>query len=128
MRRVVWEIDVEGARTPLDAALQAYRAMRKPDTTATVFKVIDEDGSVEEVDLDEMSASKRRKLTASDPLAVAPLFYLLRVEPTGVSLLGPYADEMHRMLAQSEMPRTRDARYYDLDLAAFDVFVAPSES
>lgn len=128
MRRVVWEIDVEDARTPLDAALQAFRAMRTPDTTATVFKVIDEDGSVEEVDLAGMTASKRRKLAAGDPLAVAPMFYLLRIEPGAASVMGPYSDEVKRALAQAALPSAKDARYYDLDVAAFDVFVTPSDT
>lgn len=49
---VQWEIDVE-ADTPLEAAQQAFNLMRLPDTTTTVFDVIehDSDGEAERIDL-----------------------------------------------------------------------------
>lgn len=36
--RVVWEIDVD-AESPYEAAVAAFNAVRRPDTTATVFRV-----------------------------------------------------------------------------------------
>lgn len=40
---VTWEIDV-WADTPEEAARQAHDMVRRPDTTATVYKVIEHDG------------------------------------------------------------------------------------
>jgi hypothetical protein len=50
--RVTWEIDVE-ASCPQEAAEKARHYQIKPDTTATVFDVIehDGDGSVVRIDL-----------------------------------------------------------------------------
>lgn len=42
--RVRWEIDVD-ADTPLQAAQEAQAAQRRPDTTATVFEVVGDDGA-----------------------------------------------------------------------------------
>ena len=47
---VVWEIDVE-ANSPQEAAAEAHRLVRKPDTTATVYDVFDGEGEVTRVDL-----------------------------------------------------------------------------
>jgi hypothetical protein len=55
MRRylVTWEIDIVDALSPRDAARQAFDIMRRPDTTATCFKVIEHDsgGDAASVDL-----------------------------------------------------------------------------
>jgi len=51
---VTWEIDVFDAASPRDAAQKAFDIMRKPDTTATVFHVIEHDdasGDYTSVDL-----------------------------------------------------------------------------
>ena len=39
--RVTWEIDVE-ADSPQEAAAEAHRLVRKPDTTATVYSVLNQ--------------------------------------------------------------------------------------
>lgn len=51
---VTWEIDVD-ADDPVQAALEAYRLMRAPDSLANVFDVIecDSDGEAVRVDLQE---------------------------------------------------------------------------
>lgn len=52
--RVCWEIDVT-ADTPEDAAREAFAAMQRPGTTATVFDVTDHTGAVTTVDLLEIN-------------------------------------------------------------------------
>lgn len=51
--RVVWEIDTFSATTMREAAEEAYAAMSRAHTTATVFTVYGADGSVTDVDLSE---------------------------------------------------------------------------
>lgn len=48
--RVSWEIDVT-ADDPVAAAREAFAAMQRPGTTATVFEVADEHGNITTVDL-----------------------------------------------------------------------------
>ncbi len=50
---VTWEIDVD-ADSPEEAARQAWAAMRRPESTANVFDVLDEDGECTRVDLEEL--------------------------------------------------------------------------
>ena len=47
---VDWTININ-ASTAEEAARQAFDIMSKPDTTATVFNVIDESGDAKSVDL-----------------------------------------------------------------------------
>ena len=47
---VTWEVDMY-AETPADAARMAFAIMKKPGTTATVFKVFDEEGESTIVDI-----------------------------------------------------------------------------
>lgn len=51
---VSWEIDVD-ASSPEEAARKAHEMVRRPDTTATVYKVIEHDskGETTTVDLSE---------------------------------------------------------------------------
>ena len=49
---VTWELDVD-AGTPEEAARQAWAAMRRPESTANVFDVLDETGGCTRVDLME---------------------------------------------------------------------------
>ena len=49
---VTWEIDVE-CESPEEAALEAWKLMRHPDSTANVFTVTDEQGGSVKVDLEE---------------------------------------------------------------------------
>lgn len=55
--RVRWEIDITGADSPLEAAREAWAAMRRPDSIANVFDVFvgqsDALEHVEHVDLEE---------------------------------------------------------------------------
>jgi hypothetical protein len=55
---VQWEIDIEGASSPEDAAKQAWGHMRRPDSTANVFDVIDEAGEKVRVDLQDAGTAK----------------------------------------------------------------------
>ena len=48
---VTWEIDIE-TDTPRNAALEALHIQRRPGSTATVFRVIDEQGETHQIDLD----------------------------------------------------------------------------
>jgi len=51
--RVVWEIDIDDADNPEEAARQTLAIQRNPDAIATVFTVIDVDtGAAWKVDLD----------------------------------------------------------------------------
>ena len=50
---VTWEIDVH-ADTPQDAAREAWETMRREDSTANVFDVLDESGDCTRVDLEEL--------------------------------------------------------------------------
>lgn len=51
--RVVWEIDIDDADNPEEAARKALAIQRDPDAIATVFTVIDIDsGAAWRVDLD----------------------------------------------------------------------------
>ena len=52
---VTWEIDLTAA-DPIDAARQAYEIQRDWDSTATVFTVAGDDGSVVEVDVLKLEA------------------------------------------------------------------------
>lgn len=53
--RVTWEIDIETERgDPAEAAEKAWEHVRRPDSTANVFDVYDEDGNVTRVDLQEV--------------------------------------------------------------------------
>ncbi|QIG69183.1 hypothetical protein EVB78_149 [Rhizobium phage RHph_N1_15] len=49
---VTWEIDVEDADSPEDAARIAAEIMQRPGTTANVFKVIEFDSTGEAVTVD----------------------------------------------------------------------------
>ena len=49
--RVTWEIDTFNASTPREAAQEAWRTMRRIDSTANVFTVRGRDGTITEVDL-----------------------------------------------------------------------------
>ncbi|SPL65385.1 hypothetical protein [Ochrobactrum soli] len=48
---VTWEIDID-AETAHDAARQAHEIVRRPDTSANVYKVIEHDSSSETVTVD----------------------------------------------------------------------------
>jgi hypothetical protein len=51
---VRWEIDIEDPKSPLDAARRAWEAMRKSDSIANVFDVVNpETGVTVRVDLEE---------------------------------------------------------------------------
>ena len=50
---VTWELDVD-AGTPEEAARAAWEAMRRPESTANVFDVLDETGGCTRVDLEEL--------------------------------------------------------------------------
>ncbi|WP_454287219.1 hypothetical protein [Rhizobium arsenicireducens] len=54
---VTWEINTS-ADTPQAAAAEAHRLVRKPNTTATVYKVFDGEGDVTTVDLSERPSIK----------------------------------------------------------------------
>ena len=47
---VSWDIDLV-ADSPMDAARQALRIQRDPDSIATVFDVTNEEGDIERIDL-----------------------------------------------------------------------------
>lgn len=64
--RVIWEIDVEG-ETPAEAAIAAFRAMRDPESCATVFSVVSA-GPVVQVDLAALSEQVQGEMQA------APMF------------------------------------------------------
>lgn len=49
---VTWEIDILDAASPREAAQRAFDMVRKDDTTTTVFKVIEYDGSGEAETID----------------------------------------------------------------------------
>jgi hypothetical protein len=52
--RVVWEIDIEDAKTPLEAAQKALEIQRDPNSAATVFQVFENDKKLfKEIDLEE---------------------------------------------------------------------------
>ena len=55
---VQWEIDIEGADSPEDAARQAFAYIQRPGTSANVFDVIEHDSNGEaiRVDLDEIDS------------------------------------------------------------------------
>lgn len=49
--RVEWEVDTFNASTPLEAAQEAWRTMRRVDSQANTFTVRGRDGTITEVDL-----------------------------------------------------------------------------
>jgi len=49
--RVSWDIDIDDASSPLDAARKAHAIARRPDTSANVYNVEAPDGVVTVVDL-----------------------------------------------------------------------------
>lgn len=51
--RVSWDIDIDDAASPLDAARKAHGIARRPGTSANVYNVEAPDGVVTVVDLDE---------------------------------------------------------------------------
>lgn len=50
--RVVWEIDIEDAETPEEAARKALSIQRDPNSIATVFDVYQGDKKVAQVDVE----------------------------------------------------------------------------
>lgn len=50
---VRWEIDIDEAETPDEAARLAFETMQREDTTSTVFDVFADDGTITRVDLHE---------------------------------------------------------------------------
>lgn len=50
--RVIWEIDIE-AETAREAAEDALKIQRNPNSIATVFNVVPEDGDMETIDVEE---------------------------------------------------------------------------
>lgn len=48
--RVKWEIDIE-ADSPEEAAKEALKIQRDPDSVATIFDVIDDNGVTIQIDL-----------------------------------------------------------------------------
>ncbi|MBF6100469.1 hypothetical protein IU510_20635 [Nocardia cyriacigeorgica] len=66
--RARWQIDVS-ATDPLHAARKARAIQRDPDSTATVFDVVDEYGSTFRVDLaDDFPALDAQPVLAAPPL------------------------------------------------------------
>lgn len=53
---IVWEINID-AESPEAAARQALAIQRDPDSIATVFSVIGEDGEPHHIDLAELDQS-----------------------------------------------------------------------
>lgn len=51
--RVGWHIDSD-AESPELAAFDAFEALRRPDTTATVFEVLAADGTTHSIDVADM--------------------------------------------------------------------------
>jgi len=47
---VTWDCPID-ATSPLEAAREAWRMMREPDSTANYFTVVDEEGEVSGIDL-----------------------------------------------------------------------------
>jgi len=62
--RVIWEIDVD-EDTHRAAGVAAFRAMRDPESTATVFSVQHPDGRVSQFDLQSLSEQVRDELETS---------------------------------------------------------------
>lgn len=54
---IIWEIDDE-ADSPEAAARQAWKAIRRPDSTLNIFDVIDEEGTHTRVDLQDGAAGE----------------------------------------------------------------------
>lgn len=71
MMRVTWQIDLD-TETPEAAAREAFRIMRKPDTTATVFQVCDAAGGVSVVDLMEETDGEKHTDQPAERAAVRP--------------------------------------------------------
>lgn len=57
---VTWEIDIEDVASPEAAARQAFAYMQRRGTTATVFDVIEHDGSGEAVRIDLTELDEER--------------------------------------------------------------------
>jgi hypothetical protein len=55
--RLEWRIDLT-ADNPEDAAREAWRLMRIPDSTANVFHVFDETGQDTQIDLTEIDEER----------------------------------------------------------------------
>lgn len=49
--RIRWEIDIDEARTPREAAEMAWSVMTEPGNQAVVFNVFDENGTEHIIDL-----------------------------------------------------------------------------
>lgn len=70
---VTWEIDIFDADSPREAAQQAFDAVRRPGTLATVFKVVEHDTGGEAISIDllddsleEMAVDALEKVLADD--------------------------------------------------------------
>jgi hypothetical protein len=66
--RVSWDIDIDAAASPLDAARKAHRIVRRPDSSTNVYSVETPDGVVIAVELEE--ASRPKELDCARPLQV----------------------------------------------------------
>jgi hypothetical protein len=62
---VTWEIDYEGDGDPEAAARWAWDILRKPQSTANVFTMVDEDGNETKIDLAELDEERRERAITS---------------------------------------------------------------
>lgn len=69
---VGWEIDIEDAVSHEDAARQAFVIMQRPNTSATVFDVIEHDtkGEAVRVDLDYLDFPEQEPSPDADARAL----------------------------------------------------------
>jgi len=58
---IEWTIDLE-ASTPEEAAREALKIMRDPESAATCFKVYDEDGNPVQIDLTRIDEEAQPRL------------------------------------------------------------------
>lgn len=59
--RVSWDIDIDDAASPIDAARKAHEIVRRPATSANVYNVEGPDGVITVVDLEEIGGLRIAK-------------------------------------------------------------------
>lgn len=63
--RVSWDIDIDDAKSPMDAASKAHEIIRRPGTSANVYNVEAPDGVVTVVGLQAGGPAYRKVLPCS---------------------------------------------------------------
>jgi hypothetical protein len=113
--RITWEMDID-ADSPIDAARQALKIQRDPDSIANVFDITDEAGTTERIDLEDagtaFTACARHRISLSKS-EWAEIYYAVELKRLRVAednrKNGRYADGVDLAVWRRQMEHIADA-------------------